>query len=81
MIEQAIKEFEIEECMDVVNKVLRRFKRRDREIFEFIYGINGRDRKTKMELMVIYDLTLQRVNQIKHDILDAIRWQFIDEEI
>ena len=67
------EELEIEEIIEEVNKFLNKLKARDREIFEYSFGINGKSKKTEIELAAMFKLTQGRIAQIKSDIFKQIR--------
>jgi len=46
---------------------------RDKEIFEYFFGINGKPRKGISEICITYDISHQRVYQIKNDIIQKVR--------
>ena len=67
------KELEIEEVMEEVNNFLNKLEERDREIFEYSFGINGKNRKTEIEIATIYGLSKGHISKIKNRILNQIR--------
>ena len=67
------KELEIEEIMEEVNNFLNKLEERDREIFEYSFGINGKSKKTETELATTFNLTRERIAEIKNDILKQIK--------
>ena len=54
---------------------------RDREIFEYFFGINGRAKKTSGEIGRIYGLTYRRVDQIKNEVIEKVRKELKNREV
>lgn len=67
------EELEIKELMEEVSKFLKKLKVRDREIFEYSFGLNGKSKKTEIELAAMFKLTQGRIAQIKNSILEQIK--------
>ena len=67
------KELEIEEVIEEVNKFLKNLKAEDREIFEYSFGINGKSKKTEIEIATTFNVSRGRIAQIKNDILEQIK--------
>ncbi len=67
------EDLEIEEVIEEINKFLKKLKVRNREIFEYSFGINGKSKKTEIELAAMFKLTQGRIAQIKSDIFKQIK--------
>lgn len=67
------EELEIEELTEEVSRFLKKLKNRDREIFEYSFGINGKSKKTETELATMFKLSQGRIAQIKNSILEQIK--------
>ena len=67
------EELEIEGFTEEVNKFLKKLKVRDREIFEYSFGINGKSKKTGVELAVMYKVSRRTIVKIKSSILKELK--------
>jgi len=56
-----------------VDKVLSELPRRDREIVQMIFGLGGYRAQTLREIGPQFNLTYERVRQIKNNVIDRLR--------
>lgn len=74
--------FFAKEQKEKIEKILSDFPDRDREIVEHIFGIgNNYPPKTLREIGPIFDLTHERVRQIKNRVIDKLRKNKMIEEL
>jgi len=64
--------FEVEQ-RTVINVALSEFSERERKIVENVFGLNGNDSETLREIGPKFDLTHERVRQIKNRVVDKLK--------
>lgn len=56
-----------------IEKILNEFPERDREIVNRIFGLGGHDPQTLREIGPQFNLTYERVRQIKNNVMDKLK--------
>lgn len=67
------EEFFIKEKAKKVREVLNEFSKRDREIVEKIFGFDDQAPQTLRDIGPFYDLTHERIRQIKNRVISKLR--------
>lgn len=67
------EEYIIKESVQKVREILNEFSDRDREIVERIFGLNNNNPQTLRDIGPSYDLTYERVRQIKNHVISKLR--------
>lgn len=62
-----------QEKIDSINKILSEFPERDREIVQRIFGLGGFKPQTLREIGPQFNLTYERVRQIKNNVINKLR--------
>jgi len=65
--------FFLKEKIEHINKVLDEFPERDREIVQRIFGLGGYPSQTLRDIGPIYNITYERVRQIKNSVISKLR--------
>lgn len=65
--------FFVKEAEDKISKALNNFSDRDKDIVKRIFGLDNYDGQTLREIGPIYNLTHERVRQIKNQVITKLR--------
>jgi RNA polymerase primary sigma factor len=65
--------FFFKEKVEQINKVLDEFPERDREIVKRIFGLGGYQTQTLRDIGPLYNITYERVRQIKNSVILKLR--------
>lgn len=65
--------FFLKEKVEQIHKVLDEFPERDREIVKRIFGLGGYQTQTLRDIGPMYNITYERVRQIKNSVISKLR--------